>query len=91
MRSAIEVLMCVFALARRLFGDEADSEEIAEMVGMFEAKTEMLMFVDIMLRVASDLVSKVDEVDPDDQDSDLDEFEMTVDELQEKLLANPAD
>jgi len=74
-----------------LFGDEADSEEIAEMVGMFEAKTEMLMFVDIMLSVASDLVSKVNEVDPDDQDSDLDEFEMTVDELQEKLLANPAD
>lgn len=55
---------------------------------MFEAETTMSDFVDTMLKIAKVATEKVDDHE-DDDDSDLEEFDLTLDELQNALLPTP--
>ena len=55
---------------------------------MFAARTTMANFVDTMLTVAKEATAEV-VVHADDEDSDLDELEKTLDELEAELLPTP--
>ena len=56
---------------------------------MFAARTTMVDFVDTMLKVAKEATAVV-AVHADDDDSDLDELEKTLDELESELLPTPS-
>lgn len=55
---------------------------------MFEAETTMSVFVDTMVKIAKEATAKVD-AHEDDDDSDLDDLDLTLDDLQTALLPTP--
>lgn len=73
----------------RLFGNDSSGEEINAWAGMFEAKTAMPEFVETMVKIAEEATANVEDHE-DDDDSDLEDLDKSLDELEESLLSSPS-
>jgi hypothetical protein len=56
---------------------------------MFEAKTAMPEFVETMVKIAEEATANVEDHE-DDDDSDLEDLDKSLDELEESLLSSPS-